>query len=77
MDAGQVTAVLSAVLLRIFPRVSAGEVPVAVAVKLPPVVLATFSICREREREHEVQKRAWDFSKMLLLAFSILSTQLT
>lgn len=58
MDAGQVTAVLSAVLLRVFPRVSAGEVPVAVAVKLPPVVLATLSICREKETEPEVQKSA-------------------
>lgn len=51
------TAVLSAVLLSVLPCVSTGEVPVAVAVKLPPVVLATLSICVERERERELQKR--------------------
>lgn len=51
MDAGQVAAVLSAVLLCIFPGVSAGEVSVAVAVKLPPAVLATLRVCKtERER---------------------------
>lgn len=50
------TAVLSAVLLSVLPCVSTGEVPVAVAVKLPPVVLATLSICVERERECELQK---------------------
>lgn len=50
------TAVLSAVLFRVFPCVSAGEIPVAVTVKLPPVVLATLSICQEIEKDREVQK---------------------
>lgn len=44
VDAGQVTAVLPAVLLGVLPGVSAGEVPVAVAVKLPPRVLAALGV---------------------------------
>lgn len=51
MDAGQVAAVVPAVLLCIFPGVSASEVSVAVTVKLPPAVLATLRVCKtERER---------------------------
>lgn len=43
-DATEVGAVLSAVFLCILPGVSVGEVPVAVAVKLPPSVLTTFNV---------------------------------
>lgn len=44
VDAGQVAAVLSAVLLGILPGVSAAEVPVAVAMELPPSVLAALGV---------------------------------
>lgn len=44
VDAGQVAAVLSAVLLGVLPGVSAAEVPVAVAMELPPGVLAAFGV---------------------------------
>lgn len=43
-DTTEVGAVLSAVFLCILPGVSVGEVPVAVAVELPPAVLTTFNI---------------------------------
>lgn len=43
-DAAQVCAVLSAVFLCILPGVSVGEVPIAVAVKLLPAMLAAFNI---------------------------------
>lgn len=61
VDAGQVAVVLPAVLLCILPGVPAGEVSVAVAMKLPPRVFAALSVCRgvkgiveEKERRGEV-----------------------
>lgn len=44
VDASQVAAVLPAVLLSILPGVSPAEVPVAVAVELPPCVVAALSV---------------------------------
>lgn len=46
VDAGQVSAVLPAVLLGVLPGVSPAEVAVAVAVELPPCVLAALGVCR-------------------------------
>lgn len=43
-DAAQVCAVFSAILLCILPGVSVGEVPVAVAMKLLPAMLAAFNV---------------------------------
>lgn len=43
-DTTEVGAVLSAVFFCILPGVSVGEVPVAVAVELPPAVLAAFDV---------------------------------
>lgn len=45
VDAGQVTTVLPAVLLGVLPGVSPAEVPVAVAVELPPGVVAALRVC--------------------------------
>lgn len=53
VDAGQMAAVLSAVLFGVLPGVSAAEIPVAVAVKLPPRVLTTLCVCKD----HETQER--------------------
>lgn len=44
VDARQVAVVLPAVLLGILPRVSPAEVPVAVAVELPPCVVAALGV---------------------------------
>lgn len=43
-DTAEMSAVLSAVFLCILPSVSVGEVPVAVAVELPPAMFATFNV---------------------------------
>ena len=51
LDAGQVSVVLAAVLLRVLPGVPAGEVPVAVAVELPPVVFTALRVCGGDQRE--------------------------
>ncbi len=61
MDAGQMTAVLSAVLLRVFPRVSAGEVPVAVACE------TSSSCARNPQYLPWERKRAWGTEKSLRL----------
>ena len=60
---GQVTAVLTTVLLRILPCVSPWKQPVAVAMELLPAVLTSFSVYggketkREREREREGERK--------------------
>lgn len=46
VDTGQVATVLPAVLLGILPGVSAAEVPVAVAMELPPRVVAALGVYR-------------------------------
>lgn len=51
MDAGQVATVLPAVLLSVLPGVSPAEVPVAVAVELPPGVVAALRVCRGHNGE--------------------------
>lgn len=45
VDTGQVAIVLPAVFLSVLPGVSACEISVAVAMKLPPCVLAAFGVC--------------------------------
>lgn len=65
VDAGQMTAVLPAVLLGILPGVSAAEIPVAVAVKLSPRVLAALDVCEKEGRQEGLTKKG----TLLILKF--------
>ena len=57
VHAGQVPAVLAAVLLPVLPGVPAAEVSVAVAVELAPGVLAALRVCGGNEAEREKRER--------------------